>query len=89
MTCPTCGGTTLAPCVGGAERGSCHCPKGPGKLVARLYYGTEQRPGGWNEYDVEFEGEIIKVDPPTLDNAMAVLTQRRAEWWNNQRGLSA
>jgi hypothetical protein len=88
MICPDCGGTRLAPSVGGAERGSCHCLRGPGAIVAHLMYGTEQGPGGSARYyEVEWlDGEIVKVDPPTLERADAVLTSLRSDWLATQLG---
>lgn len=78
--CTECGGTILPRSIAGAERGSCWCDRGPGRVRARLYYSTDERPGGAREYDVEWEGEIIPVDPPTLAHASAVLDSMRAEW---------
>lgn len=79
MRCSVCGGTILPPAIGGAERGSCHCERGPGRLKARLYYGTASRPA-WNEYDIEWGGVIIAVQPPTLSRALTVLNTYRTEW---------
>lgn len=88
MNCSACGGTILPPAVAGVERGSCHCPRGPGHIIGHLFYGTEERPGGWREYEVEFQGEVIKVEPPTLSRAMTVLNDLRTKWRAAQAGAS-
>lgn len=76
--CPVCGGTILPHATSGAERGSCHCPRGPGRIKARMYYGTESRPGGYREYDVEWFGDVIPIEPPTLQAAVDHLNALRS-----------
>jgi hypothetical protein len=68
-TCTTCGGTLLPPSISGAERGSCHCPRGPGRIWTRPF-----------GYEVEWFGDFIPVEPPTLAAAVAHLTMLRAAW---------
>lgn len=70
-TCKKCGGTKLAPSIIGAERGTCSC-KRPGRIIRRKVDGLEQY-----EYDVLFENDIFKVDPPTLSNAHETLERFR------------
>lgn len=77
--CRRCGGTRLAYSVAGAERGTCSCPRGPGRIKARLMYGTAARPEGWREYAVEWQDSVIEVHPPTLSHAVEVLDGLRAE----------
>lgn len=78
MNCADCGGTQLDPSVSGQERGTCYCPK-TGHIIAHLFYGNEQMPGGRaRSYEVEWKGEVKKVEPPTLVRAVEVLNSLRA-----------
>ena len=78
MDCSDCGGTLLPPAVAGVERGSCSCPR-PGRLTAKLFSSTDNQPGGWKVYGVEWDGIEIAVDPPTLSRAVEVLNKFRAD----------
>ncbi len=80
-TCTACGGTILPPASSGAERGSCHCPKGPGRIKARMLYSTESTPAH-TVYSVQWEDGIHEVQPPTLDRAVALLMALRKAWWS-------
>jgi len=75
QVCMECCGTILPHSTGGAERGTCHCARGPGRIKAMLFYGGDPR-----KYGVEWEGEVIAVHPPTLLRAVVVLYDLRAEW---------
>jgi len=75
--CPQCGGTILEPATSGAERGSCHCDRGPGHLRVTMYYATADQPAR-REYDVEWNGQPLHVDPPTMARAIRVLNTLRA-----------
>lgn len=75
QVCMECCGTILPHSTGGAERGTCHCARGPGRIKAMLFYGGDPR-----KYGVEWEGAVIAVHPPTLLRAVVVLYDLRAEW---------
>lgn len=77
--CKQCGGTRLPHAASGAERGSCHCMRGPGRVRAKLHYATETQPA-MRTYSVEWMGEEVHVDPPTLPNAVLELERRRRDW---------
>lgn len=80
MLCQACGGTILPHAIAGSPRGTCHCPRGPGHIISHLYYGTPERPGGWQEYEIEWQGRIIRADPRTLTNTVKTLNDLRTEW---------
>lgn len=77
--CRFCGGTILPHAASGAERGSCHCPRGPGRVHATLLYGTATEPAR-RVYAVEWEGRVVPVTPPTLPRAVQVLRELRQQW---------
>lgn len=78
-TCKQCGGTRLPHATSGAERGSCHCFRGPGRVRAALLYSTATAPA-MRTYAVEWLGEEVAVTPPTLPNAVLELERRRRDW---------
>lgn len=82
--CAECLGTVLAHATSGAERGSCHCWRGPGRIVAHLMYDSPNHPGGTNTYGVEWDGVEQAVSPPTLPSAVTHLSTLRDAWWAAQ-----
>lgn len=73
--CHRCGGTRLMPARGGAERGSCHCPR-EGRLVVKRFYATDTRPA-YDETRIEWQGRLLDVVFSNVDEAAVVLESLR------------